>query len=308
MAQMSFEGRVAVVTGAGGGLGRQHALLLARRGAQVVVNDVGGSVNGTGTSAAPAQAVAAEITAAGGVAVADTHDITSAAAGEAIISTALDAFGRVDVIVNNAGILRDRTIVGLTDDEWDAVLAVHLDGAYQLTRAAWRSMRDQGYGRIVNTTSSVGLWGNYGQANYGAAKMGLVGLTKVSAHEGAKYGIKANAIAPVARTRMTEDVLGALVEHVDPALVSPAVAFLAHEDCPVSGEVVSVGGGRIARVFVAVTPGYFSETLSPEEIRDQWDWIRCEDGYQVPASTFDEIAILRDRLEASDRSRTETLR
>jgi NAD(P)-dependent dehydrogenase (short-subunit alcohol dehydrogenase family) len=291
--ELRFDGRVAVVTGAGGGLGREHALLLGRRGACVVVNDRGGAVDGTGSSAGPAEQVVAEITAAGGAAVADTNDVATPDGGAAVFGTAVDTFGRIDVVVNNAGILRDKTFAKMTVEEWDPVVAVHLRGALCVTRAAWAHFREQGYGRVVNTSSNAGLFGNFGQASYAAAKMGLVGFTKVLAQEGLKYGIHANAIAPVARTRMTEGILGRLAEHLDPALVSPAVAFLAHEDCGVTGEVLSCGGGRVARVFVAESPGYFQADLTPEVIFERWDVIRAEDGYSTPGSAMEEIALLR---------------
>ena len=292
MSQIGFEGKVAVVTGAGGGLGREHALLLASRGAQIVVNDLGGAVDGTGSSAGPAQSVVEEIEAAGGVAVADTNSVASAEGGEAMVRTALEAFGRVDVVINNAGILRDKSFANMTDELWDPVLAVHLRGAMCVTRAAWPHLREQAYGRIVSTSSAAGIFGNFGQTNYGAAKMGLVGFTRALAQEGAKYNIKANAIAPVAKTRMTEDILGPLVDKLDPALVSPLVAWLVSEDCPVTGEIFSVGGGRAARIFVAEGPGFFKKDLSLEDVRDNWEEIVAEEGYAVPRSANDEIGTL----------------
>jgi NAD(P)-dependent dehydrogenase (short-subunit alcohol dehydrogenase family) len=292
MAEIGFEGRVAIVTGAGGGLGREHALLLASRGAQLVINDLGGAVDGTGASAGPAQQVVEEITAAGGVAVADANSVASAEGGEAMVKTALEAFGRVDIVVNNAGILRDKSFANMTDELWDTVLAVHLRGAMCVTRAAWPHLREQVYGRIVCTSSSAGIFGNFGQTNYGAAKMGLVGFTRALAQEGAKYNIKANAIAPVAKTRMTEDILGPLVDKLDPGLVSPVVAWLVSEDCPVTGEIFSVGGGRVARIFVAEGPGYFKKDLSLEDVRDNWAEIVDEEGYAVPRSANDEIGTL----------------
>jgi NAD(P)-dependent dehydrogenase (short-subunit alcohol dehydrogenase family) len=297
MADIGFEGRVAIVTGAGGGLGREHALLLASRGAQVVVNDLGGAVDGTGASTGPAQKVAEEIEALGGVAVADTNSVATPEGGEAMVKTALEAFGRVDIVINNAGILRDKSFSNMAPEFWDPVIEVHLRGAMCVTRAAWPHLRDQAYGRVVSTSSAAGLFGNFGQANYGAAKMGLVGFTKVLAQEGAKYNIKVNAIAPVARTRMTEDLLGPLADKLDPALVSPVVAWLVHEDCPVTGEIYSVGGGRAARIFLGVTPGFFKRDLSVEDVRDHFDEIRAEDGYVVPASANAEIALLMPRLQ-----------
>jgi NAD(P)-dependent dehydrogenase (short-subunit alcohol dehydrogenase family) len=262
MSDVGFEGKVAIITGAGGGLGRQHALLLASRGAQIVVNDLGGAVDGTGASAGPAQQVVEEIEALGGAAVADGNSVASQDGAEAMVKTALDAFGRVDIVLNNAGILRDKSFANMTPDLWDAVIAVHLTGAYNVTRAAWPHLKEQAYGRIVSTSSAAGIFGNFGQANYGAAKMGIVGLTRVWAQEGGKYNIRANAIAPVARTRMTEDLLGPLVEKIAPELVSPVVAYLASAECDVNGEIYSVGGGRVSRIFIGEAPGYFKKDLT----------------------------------------------
>jgi NAD(P)-dependent dehydrogenase (short-subunit alcohol dehydrogenase family) len=292
MADLGYDGKVAIITGAGGGLGREHALLLASRGAQVVVNDLGGSVSGDGGDVGPAQATAKEIEDLGGVAVPDTNSVATPEGGEAIVQTALDAFGRVDIVINNAGILRDKTFHNMTPEFLEPVVQVHLLGAFYVTRPAWIKMREQGYGRIVNTSSNSGILGNFGQANYGAAKMGLVGLTRVLAAEGAKYNIKVNALAPVARTRMTEELLGPLAEKLDPKLVSPIVAWLVHEDCPVSGEVYSAAGGRIARFFIGLTEGYYNADLSLEDVRDNFDQIRSEEGYIVPNGPADEFGQL----------------
>jgi NAD(P)-dependent dehydrogenase (short-subunit alcohol dehydrogenase family) len=290
MADISFDGKVAIITGAGGGLGREHAMLLASRGAQIVVNDLGGSVDGTGGSQGPAETVAKEIEAAGGVAVANTDSVATPEGGEAIVKTALDTFGRVDIVINNAGILRDKAFHNMTPDLLDPVLDVHLRGAFNVTRPAWAKMREQGYGRVVNTASAAGVLGNFGQTNYGAAKMGLVGFTRVLAVEGAKYNIKANAIAPIAKTRMTEELLGPMADKLAPELVTPVVAWLCSEDCPVSGEVYSVAGGRVARMFIGVTQGYFKADLTLEDVRDHWDEIRDETDYMVPANAGEEIA------------------
>jgi NAD(P)-dependent dehydrogenase (short-subunit alcohol dehydrogenase family) len=292
MSDVGFEGRVAIITGAGGGLGREHALLLASRGAQVVVNDLGGAVDGTGSSAGPAQQVVQEIETLGGVAVADGNSVATTEGAEAMVKTALEAFGRVDIVVNNAGILRDKSFKNMTPDLWDAVIAVHLTGAYNVSRAAWPHFCEQAYGRIVSTSSAAGIFGNFGQANYGAAKMGIVGLTRVWAQEGGKYNIRSNAIAPVARTRMTEEILGPLVEKVDPALVAPVVAYLASEECQVSGEVYSVGAGRVSRIFIAEAPGFFKKDLTVEDVRDNWDTIRAEGDYAIPTNVNDEFATL----------------
>lgn len=255
MADLGFDGKVAIITGAGGGLGRSHALELAKRGALIVVNDLGGSLDGTGSDASAAQKVVDEVKAAGGEAVANHDSVATPEGGESIVQCAIDTFGRVDIVINNAGILRDKSFHNMTPDLVDPVLDVHLRGAFNVTRPAYVHMREQKYGRILSTASAAGIFGNFGQTNYGAAKMGLVGLTRVLAVEGAKNNIKANAIAPVAKSRMTEDLMGDLVDRFGPEYVSPLVAWLVHEDVPVTGEVYSVGAGHIARVFIGVTQG-----------------------------------------------------
>ena len=297
MSTLGFDGKVAVITGAGGGLGRQHALLLASRGAFLVINDLGGSVDGSGSDASAAQKVVDEIVAAGGEAVANHDSVSTPEGGEAIIKTAVDAYGRVDLVINNAGILRDKTFHNMTPDLVDAVIDVHLRGAFNVTRPAWILMREQKYGRIISTSSAAGIFGNFGQANYGAAKMGLVGFTRVLAQEGAKHNIKANAIAPLALTRMTEALLGPLGEKLEPGLISPIVAWLSHEDCDVSGEVYSVGGGRVARVFIGETPGYFKRDLTLEDIRDNWEQIRNTEGYAIPNGVPDETKLFWNVLK-----------
>jgi NAD(P)-dependent dehydrogenase (short-subunit alcohol dehydrogenase family) len=266
MTELRFEGRVAIITGAGGGLGRSHAMELARRGAQVVVNDLGGAVDGSGSSSSAAQRVVDEITAEGGVAVANHDSVATPDGGEAIVQCALDAFGRVDIVVNNAGILRDKSFHNMESEFVDQVIDVHLKGAFYVTMPAYRLMREQRYGRIVSTSSASGLFGNFGQSNYGAAKAGLAGLTRVLAIEGERHGIKANAIAPIALTRMTEGILGELATKVSPSSVSPLVALLANEECPVSGHIYSVAGGRIARIFVGETTGVVLHDNTAESI------------------------------------------
>jgi NAD(P)-dependent dehydrogenase (short-subunit alcohol dehydrogenase family) len=291
MADLGFDGKVAIITGAGGGLGRSHALELARRGALIVVNDLGGSIDGTGSGTTAAQAVVDEIKAAGGEAVPNYDSVATPDGGKAIVQTALDAFGRVDIIINNAGILRDSSFKNMDADKVGAVLDVHLRGAFNVTQPAWEHMRHQNYGRIVNTSSGAGVFGNFGQTNYGAAKMGLVGLTRVLAVEGAKNNIKANAIAPVAKTRMTEDLLGPVADKLEPELVTPLVAFLAHEECPVTGQLYTLGGGRVARVFIGVTPGISDPKLTVEAVRDRFDEINDLEGFEVPANLNEELAI-----------------
>ena len=289
--QLGYDGKVVIITGAGGGLGRQHALLMASRGALVVINDLGGAVDGSGSDKGAAERVVDEIKALGGEAVADTNSVATPEGGKAIVQTALDAFGRVDVLINNAGILRDKAFSNMQPELLDPVIDVHLKGAFNVTRPAWAIMKEQGYGRIVSTSSAAGIFGNFGQTNYGAAKMGLVGFSRVLAVEGAKYNIKANAIAPLALTRMTENLMAGLGDKLDPGLVSPLVAFLAHEDCPVTGQVFSVGGGRVAQVFIGETKGYHHANLSMEDVRDNWGTITDRDGYAVPNNLGEETAL-----------------
>jgi len=292
MTDIGFDGQVAIVTGAGHGLGRQHALQLAARGARIVVNDLGGTVDGTGADAGPAQQVADEINAAGGEAVANTDSVSSQQGGEAIVQTALDAFGRVDIVINNAGILRDKAFHNLTPELLDPVLQVHLYGAFWVTLPAWKLMREQGYGRVVNTSSAAGLFGNFGQTNYGAAKMGLVGFTKALAQEGRKRNVLANVIAPGARTRMTEDLLGPMADSLDPEKVSPVVVYLASDQCDVTGQILSVAGGRVSRVVVAEPLGYYSADLTPEQVRDNWDSIASLEDLIVPDNATEEMGQL----------------
>jgi NAD(P)-dependent dehydrogenase (short-subunit alcohol dehydrogenase family) len=296
MSELGYDGKVVIITGAGGGLGRQHALLMASRGALVVINDLGGAVDGSGSDKGAAERVVDEIKGLGGDAVADTNSVATPEGGQAIVQTAVDAYGRVDVVINNAGILRDKAFHNMTfndaePDLLNPVLDVHLKGAFHVTQPAWVLMRAQGYGRIVSTSSAAGVFGNFGQTNYGAAKMGLVGFTRVLAVEGAKYNIKANAIAPLALTRMTESIMGGLGDKLDPALVSPLVAYLAHEDCPVSGQTFSVGGGRVAHVFIGETQGYHNANLSMEDVRDNWATITDRDGFGVPNNLGEETAM-----------------
>ncbi|GAA2094171.1 SDR family oxidoreductase [Actinomadura alba] len=299
MTELRFDERVAVVTGAGHGLGRQHALELAARGAKVVVNDLGGDVHGGGASSGPAQEVVDEITKNGGQAVADAGNVATEEGAQGIVQSALDAFGKVDIVVNNAGILRDRSVKNMSAAEFDAVIAVHLRGSFLVARAAWSHLRDQGYGRVVNTSSPSGLFGNFGQANYSAAKMGLVGLTKTLALEGAKYGVKVNAIAPVAYTRMTEDLFPPeFAGKLGVELVTPLVAWLAHESVDVTGETYSVGGGRIARVFVAEGPGFAKKDgLTIEDVRDNWQQINAETPYIVPKNIGEQTSATFEALK-----------
>jgi NAD(P)-dependent dehydrogenase (short-subunit alcohol dehydrogenase family) len=295
MTDVRFDERVAIITGAGGGLGRQHALLLASRGAAIVVNDLGGNPDGTGSGHTMAELVCKEIEAGGGKAVPNYDSVTTPEGGEAIVQTALDNFGRVDIVINNAGILRDKSFANLPPADLEAVLDVHLKGAFFVTQPAFRKMKEQQYGRIVVTASAAGVFGNFGQTNYGAAKMGLVGLSNVLAVEGKKYNITSNVIAPLAKTRLTEDLLGPLGEKLQPEQIAGLVAYLVSEECTLTHEVFSVGGGRVARVFVGLAKGWVKgagETPTIEEVRDNVSQIMDTEGFTIPTSAQDELMAL----------------
>lgn len=281
---ISFENRVAIVTGAGGGLGRAYALELARRGAKVVINDLGGSRDGTGSSLSAAQSVVDEIEAAGGEAMANSASVTDAAAVEKMVAFVKERWGRIDILINNAGILRDKTFVKMTLDDFRQVLDVHLMGSAICTKAVWEMMREQGYGRILMTTSSTGLYGNFGQANYGAAKMALVGLMKTLALEGAKYNVRVNTIAPLAATRMTEDLMPAeLLAKMGPETVVPAAVYLVSEDAPTNA-IINAGGGGFERAHVTLTRGIHvaPEDMTAETIAARFDEISDRTGETVP--------------------------
>ncbi len=264
--------RVIVVTGAGGGLGREYARTLAREGAGVVVNDLGGARDGTGAGSAMADEVVKEIRDAGGRAVANYDSVAESEGAANIIKTAIDEFGRVDGVISNAGILRDGTFHKMEFGSWDAVLKVHLYGGYNVIRAAWPHFRENGFGRVVVATSTSGLFGNFGQANYGAAKMGLVGLINTLAQEGAKYNIKANAVAPIAATRMTQDILPPEVfEKLTPEYVAPVVAYLCTEELPETASVFIVGGGKVQRVALFQNAGVtFTGVPSVDDVAVKW--------------------------------------
>lgn len=294
MSFVEYEGRSVIVTGAGGGLGREYALALAERGARVVVNDLGGAVDGGGGGTSMADAVVAEIKAAGGDAVACYDTVSTREGGQAIVDAAMDAFGSVDAVIHNAGILRDRSLANLSAEEVDAVLDVHLKGGFNVTIPAFARMKEARYGRLVMTSSSSGLLGNFGQANYGAAKTGLVGLVHVAAIEGAKHGILANVIAPGARTRMTEGMLGDLDELLDPAQVAAMAVYLASPQCTQTHEIFSAGGGRFARYVVGVNEGWITPKgpASADDVLEHIDQIRDLDTLQVFDSGLDEMALL----------------
>lgn len=267
--------RVVVVTGAGGGLGRDYALTLAREGASVVVNDLGGARDGSGSGSAMADHVVTEIKDAGGRAVANYDSVADQDGAANIIKTALDEFGKVDGVVSNAGILRDGTFHKMSFENWDAVLKVHLYGGYNVIRAAWPHFREQSFGRVVVATSTSGLFGNFGQANYGAAKLGLVGLINTLAQEGAKYNIKTNALAPIAATRMTEDILPPdVLQNLTPEFVAPVVAYLCTEEVSDTGSVFIVGGGKVQRTALFQNEGVtFKTPPSVDDVAAHWTQI-----------------------------------
>ena len=292
MSDVRFDGRVAIVTGAGGGLGRSHALLLASRGAKVVVNDLGGSRDGTGApSSEMANKVVEEIRSAGGQAVADAHGVDTVAGGEAIVKTALDAYGTVDIVIANAGILRDRAFHNITEEDWDKIFAVHVKGSFDVIQPAFRIMRQNSYGRIIVTTSNAGLYGNFGQANYSSAKTAVLGFASTLELEGAKYNIKANVIAPVAASRLTEDVMPPQVlEKLKPEYVSPMVAYLCSEECLVSGQIFTAGGGYFGRAAVVEGKGAILPNASLEDIRDNFAKISDLSGADEFTNAFDEVS------------------
>jgi NAD(P)-dependent dehydrogenase (short-subunit alcohol dehydrogenase family) len=266
------EGRVVAITGAGGGLGREYALALAAAGARVVVNDLGGARDGTGSGSEAADRVVAEIRDAGGEAAPSHDGVADETGGAAVVQAALDAFGRIDGVVANAGILRDAAFHKMTEADWDAVQKVHLYGAFHVVRAAWPHFREQRRGRVVVAASTSGIYGNFGQANYGAAKGGLIGLVQTLAIEGGRYGITANAIAPMAATRMTADVAPReILEKLAPAHVAPVVAYLLSDECTDSGSVIVAGGGQVHQVTQFMTKGVtFAEVPTLEQVADRW--------------------------------------
>jgi NAD(P)-dependent dehydrogenase (short-subunit alcohol dehydrogenase family) len=302
MSEIRYDGRVAIVTGAGGGLGKTYALELARRGASVVVNDLGGSADGTGSGSSMADAVVKEINEAGGKAVANYDSVATPEGGEAIVKTAVDEFGKVDIVINNAGILRDKTFVKLPPEDLGIVIDVHLKGAFFVTQPAFRIMKENGYGRVLFTASGAGIFGNFGQTNYGAAKMGLVGLSNVLAQEGKKYNILSNVIAPIAKTRLTEQLLGPMADKLDPACVTPLSLFLVSEQCELTHEIFDVGGGRYARIFIGMSPGWTKTAGGPatvEEIAANIDKIRDTEGYTIPDSIAGEMQAVMKALQGS---------
>jgi len=271
---LRFDGRVAVVTGAGRGLGRAYALLLASLGAKVVVNDTGAAISGERTDNRPADDVVREIVAAGGEAVASTDTVATAEGGKAIVDAAVDRYGRIDVLIHNAGNNRYAPLADMSYEDFDAVLDVHLRGAFHVVRPAFPLMCEAGYGRIVLTSSIGGLYGNHRVANYAASKAGIIGLSNVAAIEGAERGVKSNVIVPAALTRLAEGLDTSQYPPMDPELAAPAVGWLAHESCSITGEMLVSIAGRIARAFVAETPGVYRPSWTIEEVGEQIDTIR----------------------------------
>lgn len=296
--QYGFDGKVAIVTGAGGGLGRAYAMLLASRGARVIVNDLGGTVNGEGGGNAMADQVVAEIKAAGGEA-APSYD--SVEEGGKLVQAALDHFGQIDIVVNNAGILRDKTFHKMSEDDWNMTYRVHLFGSFQVTHAAWPHMRKAGYGRIVMASSSSGLYGNFGQTNYGAMKMGLVGMANTLAIEGKKYNIGVNCFAPYGATRMTEQLLPPqMLDMTKPDKVAPLIAYLCHESFEGSGLVFEVGGGFMAQLRLQRSAGHLfpmGEAITIEDVAANWEAISNFDEPAYPQAAADAYAMMMKNME-----------
>jgi NAD(P)-dependent dehydrogenase (short-subunit alcohol dehydrogenase family) len=299
MTDIRFDGRVALITGAGGGLGRTYALEIAKRGGKVVVNDLGGKTDGTGGGHSMADTVVKEITESGGEAIANYDSVSTPEGGEAMVKATIERFGKVDIVINNAGILRDKTFAKLAPEDLEIVLDVHLKGAFYVTQPAFRNMKENGYGRILFTASGAGVFGNFGQTNYGAAKMGLVGLSNVLAQEGLKSNIKCNVITPIARTRLTEQLLGPMADKLSPDCVTPLSIYLVSEASNLTHEIFDVGGGRYARVFIGMTPGWAKGPGVPatvEEIAANIETIRNPEGYVIPDSIAGEMQAIAKSL------------
>lgn len=293
---ISFEGRVAIVTGAGGGLGRAYALELAKRGARVVVNDLGGARDGTGHRDA-ALKVVEEIEAAGGTAMSNGGSVTEYAQMREMVARAKEAWGGVHILINNAGVLRDKSFAKMDPEDFRFVVDVHLNGSANCTKAVWETMRDQAYGRILMTASSTGLYGNFGQANYGAAKLGLAGFAKTLALEGAKYNVRVNTIAPTAATRMTEDIFPPeLLERFKPELVAPAALFLVSEDAP-TNTILGAGAGVVQAAYLTLTRGVALPEATPEAVAANFAAIADRTGEIVPQSGAEQAMMIMQRLQ-----------
>ena len=300
MADVNFENRVVIVTGAGNGLGKAYALELGKRGAKVIVNDLGGAVDGSGSGNSPADDVVNEIIENGGEAVANYDSVATKDGGESIVQTAIDSFGTVDAVINNAGILRDKSFANMTEEEFSLIIEVHLKGTYFVTQPAFKIMKENNYGRIVNVASPSGLFGNFGQTNYGAAKMGIVGLTNVLAIEGAKYNIKVNVIAPTAYTRMTEALLPEDVGKLFSAeLVTPMVTYLASEACEPTHEIFGVAAGRFARIGIITHEGYVNTEATAEDIASNIEEIRTITDGSYPLSNEDELMLIQKAIQGN---------
>ena len=300
MSNVNFENRTVIVTGAGNGLGKAYALELGSRGAKVVVNDLGGSVDGSGSASSPADDVVNEIIKNGGEAIANYDSVATKEGGESIVQSALDNFGTVDAVINNAGILRDKSFANMSEDELSLILDVHLKGTFFVSQPAFKVMKENNYGRIVNVASPSGLFGNFGQSNYGAAKMGIVGLTNVLSIEGAKYNIKVNVIAPTAYTRMTEALLPEDVGKLFSAeLVTPMVVYLASEACEPTHEIFGVAAGRFARIGIITHNGYVNTSATAEDISENIEEIRTIKDGTYPLSNEDELMILQKAIQGS---------
>ena len=300
MSNVNVENRTVIVTGAGNGLGKAYALELGSRGAKVVVNDLGGSVDGSGSASSPADDVVNEIIKNGGEAIANYDSVATKEGGESIVQSALDNFGTVDAVINNAGILRDKSFANMSEDELSLILDVHLKGTFFVSQPAFKVMKENNYGRIVNVASPSGLFGNFGQSNYGAAKMGIVGLTNVLSIEGAKYNIKVNVIAPTAYTRMTEALLPEDVGKLFSAeLVTPMVVYLASEACEPTHEIFGVAAGRFARIGIITHNGYVNTSATAEDISENIEEIRTIKDGTYPLSNEDELMIIQKAIQGS---------
>ncbi|MDD3717194.1 MAG: SDR family oxidoreductase [Actinomycetota bacterium] len=300
MAEVRFDDRVAVVTGAGGGLGREYALLLASRGAKVVINDLGGAFDGTGSGHTAAEQVCQEIKDAGGEAVPNFDSVADWEGASNIIKTAIDTWGKIDILINNAGILRDKSFIKMEMEDYEKVLAVHLNGTFFCSKAAFPHMRENNYGRIISASSGAGVYGNFGQANYAAAKMGIVGLMHVLKQEGAKYNIMANAIVPVAGTRMTATVFPAdLLDVLKPQFVAPVVAWACSENCTVSGYTFTAGGGYFSRTAFMEGPGVYFDVKQPitlEMIDENIDKITSLEGAVAIGSATEHAGLILGKM------------
>ena len=300
MSNVNFENRTVIVTGAGNGLGKAYALELGSRGAKVVVNDLCGSVDGSGSASSPADYVVNEIIKNGGEAIDNYDSVATKEGGESIVQSALDNFGTVDAVINNAGILRDKSFANMSEDELSLILDVHLKGTFFVSQPAFKVMKENNYGRIVNVASPSGLFWNFGQSNYGAAKMGIVGLTNVLSIEGAKYNIKVNVIAPTAYTRMTEALLPEDVGKLFSAeLVTPMVVYLASEACEPTHEIFGVAAGRFARIGIITHNGYVNTSATAEDISENIEEIRTIKDGTYPLSNEDELMIIQKAIQGS---------